>query len=381
YTKGLVIPPENAVWVATSSGDSDAAVGNVYLDAGAPHSLFVVHIEASANRSLALTQSYRIEPSNTGKFTIHVKLGSIRLPESSEWSTCTAKLLCPDQYEKGIASTISTISEQNGIIYSPAADERGLVRSPKQYVSPFIQKIAAVTNSSTKEGTFRIHTAADVEDVRFVAGTTEPYHMAELLQEQRNIRELLQEQNNLIRTQVSQAQEMMRIMNHQPSPQTVTRRYLRMRGTHTPSLTDAPNPGVRRTNSLSEIVDGIRSFELEGYEETEHHTINNSKRPTASLTMSASESNGSTRGAVEALPASSGVSSGTVSGISSLVSRINNIVSTSDEAPKQGGSSKTFSRPPPMPGYHKQPAAISSHKITPTTQKYLESLERRQSSG
>ncbi|KAJ2850875.1 hypothetical protein GGI22_005329 [Coemansia erecta] len=210
--------------------------------------------------------------------------------------------------------------------------------------------------------------------------------MAELLQEQRNIRELLQEQNSLIRTQVSQAQEMMRIMNHQPSPQTVTRRYLRMRGTHTPSLTDAHSASARRANSLSEIVDGIRSFEVEGYEETEHLPPSNFEQPTKSYAMPPKEGKSTTCSAIEA-PAASAVSSGTISaatstGISGLVSRINTIVSTSDAQPKQ--SSTAFARPPPMPGYRKQlnpqPTTQSSCKITPTTQKYLESLERRKSS-
>ncbi|KAJ2092032.1 hypothetical protein IW138_001398 [Coemansia sp. RSA 986] len=377
YTNSLVIPPEHAVWITASNSDPNIPAGNAYLDAGAPHSLLVVQVDASASRSLQRTQTYRVEPSSTGKCTLHIQLGSVQFPESSEWSMCTAKLLHPDQYEKGIVNTLSAIAEKNGIVYSSKPTERGLVYSPKQYVSPFIQKIAAVTHPSADGDAFRIHTASDVKEV----GAAGPWQMAELLEEQRNIRELLQEQNSLMRTQVSQAREMMRIMKRQPSPQTVTRRYLRMKGTHTPSLTDAHNPSIRRTNSLSEIVDGIRSFEVEGYEETEHHLASNPKQPTASFAMPVDADKNSSSSAIEP-PATSAVSSGTISagtstGISSLVSRINNIVSTSDAAPKQ--SSTSFSRPPPMPGYHKQSTTqSSSYKITPTTQKYLESLERRQ---
>ncbi|KAJ2654896.1 hypothetical protein IWW48_005842 [Coemansia sp. RSA 1200] len=261
-----------------------------------------------------------------------------------------------------------------------------LVHSPLEHrVSPFIQKVAVVTRASPGGDSFRLHTALGTKTSEATAEAARPYEIAALLHEQRSIRELLQEQNSLIRTQVSQTQEMMRLMKHQPSPQTVTRRYLRMRGAHTPSLTDAQNSGARRSNSLSDMVDGIRLFEVEGYEETEqNHPIGNSKRP-MSFALPVDTDKSGTGSGIEA-PATSSLSSGTISavtstGISSLVSRINNIVSTSGAAPKQ--TSTSFSRPPPMPGYPKlqtqQSATHGGFKITPTTQKYLESLERRQS--
>ncbi|KAJ2456006.1 hypothetical protein EV183_000349 [Coemansia sp. RSA 2336] len=214
--------------------------------------------------------------------------------------------------------------------------------------------------------------------------------ISELLKEQRHIRALLEEQNNLIRTHVSQTQELVRLAQYQPSPQTVTRRYLRMKGTHTPTITsthrrtsdagraaidtdDSPSThGMRRSNSLTEIVDGIRSFEVEGYEETEHRPLRGQRN---SLTFASPIYTGGNSLALESPSCSESTNAkfSTTSSINSLVTRINRLAGSGSNAAI--ASSKAFERPP-LPAYGRIQAASSSHgsKVTPTTQKYLDSL-------
>ncbi|KAJ1991467.1 40S ribosomal protein S6 [Coemansia umbellata] len=286
-----IAPSEDVAWVASASDDQNA-VARVYLEAGAPQSLVVVHINSAENNLSARMQQYRVEPIKN-ECTLHIQLGSVQFPESSIWSACTAKLLQPEQYDRGILKTLNAIAAKSKMTISLSSTEKEILSSPKQYVSPFIHKIVTVTRENTGNTPSNNRGNSSDSNRLVINGkanngklqdTLEPSQMTELLREQRNIRELLQEQNSLMRTQVSQAQELMRLIKHQPSPQTVTRRYLRMRGTHTPSLADTQKPGtIRRSNSLSEIVDGIRSFEVEGYEEMEHHTGYSHRRPVSFL--------------------------------------------------------------------------------------------------
>ncbi|KAJ2786948.1 40S ribosomal protein S6 [Coemansia interrupta] len=209
--------------------------------------------------------------------------------------------------------------------------------------------------------------------------------MVELLEEQRNIRMLLEEQNSLMKAHMSQTKELMRMAQHQPSPQTITRRYLRMKGTHTPvaastrrpALTDGPigNDAVRRSNSLSEIVEEIRSFEVEGYEEFEQPAGNALRRPLSFATPVCRDSPDSF----------STTSADSSTGISGLVNRINHIVSDSSNGfgGGGGGSQKTISgRPPPIPVTNRMvppaPPLPLGFKVTPTTQKYLDSIGQNQ---
>ncbi|KAJ2790151.1 40S ribosomal protein S6 [Coemansia linderi] len=195
--------------------------------------------------------------------------------------------------------------------------------------------------------------------------------MVELLKEQRNIRTLLEEQNQLMKLQVSQTQELMRMsQKHQPSPQTITRRHLRVKGTFTPSIVGHQPPesssavagplSVRRSNSLSEIVNGIRSFEVEGYEETEHSAGPAYRRPLSFASPLFTESPQSTDSHVSwplpssgaAVVASSTTSSASGSiGISNLVSRIHHIVS---DTAGSNAPPKPFERPP-LPVYSNKP--------------------------
>ncbi|KAJ2584340.1 40S ribosomal protein S6 [Coemansia sp. RSA 1836] len=190
--------------------------------------------------------------------------------------------------------------------------------------------------------------------------------MMELLKEQRNIRTLLEEQNKLMKIHVSQTQELMRMSQHQPSPQTITRRHLRVKGTYTPTLIGHQLPGssnavaeplgVRRSNSLSEIVDGIRSFEVEGYEETEHSARPAYRRPlsfASPLTIDSPQSTGNhINQSVSSEPAAAASASASGSiGISNLVSRINHIVK---DTAGSSAAAKPFARPP-LPAYSSKP--------------------------
>ncbi|KAJ2866947.1 hypothetical protein FB639_004984, partial [Coemansia asiatica] len=231
-------------------------------------------------------------------------------------------------------------------------------------------------------------------------------HMKELLEEQRSIRRLLEEQNSLMRTHVSQTQELMRLAQHQHSPQTITRRYLRMKGTHTPITSgnrrsqpigtaietdnESNAAAVRRSSSLSEIVGDIRSFEVEGYEETEHVAGNTYRRPLSFATplcantskISPVESTGLLslvhNGKTDATSGASRIVSSSSNGITGLVSRINNLVSESKEG-SAGNRQKSNERPPIMPAATKPPPGFAMPrrlKVTPTTQKYLDSLNQ-----
>ncbi|KAI9503001.1 hypothetical protein GGI25_003451 [Coemansia spiralis] len=399
-----IAPSEDVAWVASASDDQNA-VARVYLEAGAPQSLVVVHINSAENNLSARMQQYRVEPIKN-ECTLHIQLGSVQFPESSIWSACTAKLLQPEQYDRGILKTLNAIAAKSKMTISLSSTEKEILSSPKQYVSPFIHKIVTVTRENTGNTPSNNRGNSSDSNRLVINGkanngklqdTLEPSQMTELLREQRNIRELLQEQNSLMRTQVSQAQELMRLIKHQPSPQTVTRRYLRMRGTHTPSLADTQKPGtIRRSNSLSEIVDGIRSFEVEGYEEMEHHTGYSHRRPVSFLSpVCVDNSNNPTTQVLEVLTTTASsaslggsVSATTSSGISNLVSRINNIVNNNSKTAAPTSKPASFSRPP-IPAYHRTQNQIAStasngavivqnsYKITPTTQKYLDSLERQ----
>ncbi|KAJ2543951.1 40S ribosomal protein S6 [Coemansia sp. RSA 1853] len=204
---------------------------------------------------------------------------------SSNPATNTAMFVSVAQYGQGALRIIHNVADQHRVEICDGATTIATPRVQKCQPSPFLDKIVASTRALVSpqiQQTTVLHSPV-------VRPSSEGNGIVELLKEQRHIRSLLEEQNNLLKTHVSQTQELVRMARHQPSPQTVTRRYLRMKGTHTPTLTNVhrrtsdagraivdsaestSTQNMRRSTSLSEIVDGIRSFEVEGYEETEHH--------------------------------------------------------------------------------------------------------------
>ncbi|KAJ2442010.1 hypothetical protein GGF42_007105 [Coemansia sp. RSA 2424] len=414
YEHGLgpFTPPAHAIWSASDPRDQNAIL-DAFVAAGAPWSLHVAQISPADDYRSARIQHSRVSPIE-GEYKVLVRLASAQLAASSTRSAITARLLPPAQHNSQAPRMLSAITASTGTLLTEKVGDRAVALSALAR-SPLLQNIAASTLALTGR-TPPAHTAAASERRSLVASAgprqvvarhptyqsavstaSRPSddHMVELLKEQRNIRTLLEEQNKLMKIHVSQTQELMRMSQHQPSPQTITRRHLRVKGTYTPTLIGHQLPalsnavaeplGVRRSNSLSEIVDGIRSFEVEGYEETEHSARPAYRRPlsfASPLTIDSPQSTGnhvSQPVSSESAAAASASGSGSI-GISNLVSRINHIVK---DTAGSSAAAKPFARPP-LPAYSNKPLLPLSRdlghgsKITPTTQKYLDSLNQQQ---
>ncbi|KAJ2702405.1 hypothetical protein H4218_000885 [Coemansia sp. IMI 209128] len=417
YEHGLgpLAPPVTAVWSASDPSDQSAIL-DAFVAAGAPWSLHVTQVCPTDDYRSARVQHSRVSPID-GKYKILVRLASAQLAVSSGRSTITARLLPPAQHNSLAPRMLAALTSNAGIMLTEQASDRAVVSSALMR-SPLLQNTAA--SSLALANRTPLNVAAS--DRKALVASTGPRqgaaarlpvyqsavsapsrpgddHMVELLKEQRNIRTLLEEQNQLMKLQVSQTQELMRIsQKHQPSPQTITRRHLRVKGTFTPSIVGHQPPesssavagplSVRRSNSLSEIVNGIRSFEVEGYEETEHSAGPAYRRPLSFASPLFTESPQSTDSHVSLPLPSSGaavVASSTTSsasgsiGISNLVSRIHHIVS---DTARSNASPKPFERPP-LPVYSNKPPLPGrdlghGSKVTPTTQKYLDSLSQQQ---
>ncbi|KAJ2708819.1 hypothetical protein H4R19_004559 [Coemansia spiralis] len=390
-----LLPTERAAWVVSEPGGSDDAVRQAYICAGLPRSLHVALVIPDNGCRSALVRHCTVAP-GAGEFDIRVLLASVELKVPAGPDTRVARLAPAAEYSFAAAEAIrSTVAQYRIAVVDRPRDRTR--QTPKCQPSPLLEKLVASARALTSP----VHGHPAAERARSGTVTRQPptapapagdatsnNHMVELLSEQRQIRALLEEQNKLIKTQVSQAQEMMRLAQHQPSPQTVTRRYLRMRGTHTPSLAGAPvraledsgtrssvGQTIRRSNSLSEIVDGIRSFEVEGYEETEQRAGPGARRPLSFVSplgaggMSLIEESPS-----QPRAAATG-SLGASSGISTLVTRINRLVSNGPATAAAPAAPGAFGRPP-LPAYGRPPVPGHSQrvKITPTTQKYLDAL-------
>ncbi|KAJ2799286.1 hypothetical protein H4R20_004501 [Coemansia guatemalensis] len=406
---GPLLPPAHAVWVAGNSEGDEASIQSAYLDSGMPMSLHIALVYPDDGYRSARVRHFSAVHAAGGPI-VYIRLASAELVASSSASAVVTRFTPLDQYSRDITRAIYAAASQHQI--SIADRFEGAAASPLQEhkPSPLLEKIVASTKSLVSQSPSHIQPArAQNPDIMpamqtKVCAAGAPClsasrsddnignsDISELLKEQRQIRALLEEQNNLIKSHVSQTQELIRMSRHQPSPQTVTRRYLRMRGTHTPSLLgiqrrtsdagDAATAGttpeshsMRRSNSLSEIVDGIRSFEVEGYEETEHHVGRGyQRRLSFTLPTNAGAADLTLESPLQAPSAASGSLSAS-SGITSLVTRINRIVS--DGTDMVPAASNTFKRPP-LPAYGRAQGRSHTydHKITPTTQKYLDSLE------
>ncbi|KAJ2740597.1 40S ribosomal protein S6, partial [Coemansia sp. BCRC 34301] len=322
-----------------------------------PWSLHVAQISSADDYQTAQIQHIRASPIE-GEYKILVRLGAAQLSASSNRSTVAVRLLPLAQHNSQAPRMLATITASAGTLLTEQVGDRSVALSALA-CSPLLQNIAASTLALTERKSLVPSTGSHPRALGYPGDD----HMAELLKEQRNIRALLEEQNQLMKVHVSQTQELMRMTRHQPSPQTITRRHLRVKGTYTPTLLGHQPPttstavagplSARRSNSLSEIVDGIRSFEVEGYEETEH-----SARPANQFATTSASSSGSI-------------------GISNLVSRIHHIV---NDTAGSGTAAKPFARPP-LPAYSNKPTLnrdlVHVSKITPTTQKYLDSLNQQ----
>ncbi|KAJ2060608.1 hypothetical protein GGI17_003646 [Coemansia sp. S146] len=415
YEHGLgpLAPPAHAIWSASDPRDQNAII-DAFAAAGAPWSLHVAQVCSTDDYQSARVQHSRLSPID-GDYKVLVRLASAQLAVSSSRSTITARLLPPAQHNSQAPRMLAALTSSFGIILAEQASDRAI--APTALVrSPLLQNIAASSlalangtplNLATSERKSLIASTGPRRDVvaglhayqsiDSVASRPGDDHMVELLKEQRNIRTLLEEQNQLMKLHVSQTQELMRMRQHQPSPQTITRRHLRVKGTYTPTMIDHQPPasstavtgplGVRRSNSLSEIVNGIRSFEVEGYEETEHSAGPAYRRPLSFASPLFTESPQSidshaslplpSSGAAAAT-ATSASASGSI-GISNLVSRIHHIVK---DTAGSTAPSKPFERPP-LPVYSSKPPLPGrdigyGSKVTPTTQKYLDSLNQQQ---
>ncbi|KAJ2811946.1 40S ribosomal protein S6 [Coemansia furcata] len=411
YEHGLgpLTPPIHAVWSASDPRDQNSIL-DAFVAAGAPWSLHIAQVCPTDDYRSARVEHSRLSPID-GEYKILVRLASAQLAVSSSRSTITARLLPPAQHNSQAPRMLAAIASSVGIILAAQVSDRppapsALARSPLlQNIAASSLALASRTPLSTTMSERKLmvvstgprHGGSSAYQ-SIVSAATRPgdHHMVELLKEQRNIRTLLEEQNQLMKIHVSQTQELMRMSQHQPSPQTITRRHLRVKGTYTPSMMGNQPPasntavtgplGVRRSNSLSEIVDGIRSFEVEGYEETEHSAGPAYRRPLSFASPLFTESPQSTDSHVSLPVSSSGAAVVTTSsasasgsiGISNLVSRIHHIVKDT------AGSSappKPFERPP-LPVYSSKPP-LPAHdlghgsKVTPTTQKYLDTLNQQ----
>ncbi|KAI9477455.1 hypothetical protein BX667DRAFT_496661 [Coemansia mojavensis] len=383
-----LLPPERTVWVCLDSSNDETAIATAYIDAGLPRSLHIAQITPENNYRSALVQHCLVAPL-AGTTSISVRVASTELAPSA---ASTAKFISATRYGNGVLGILHTIASQHRIEIWDTANVEATPVVPRSQPSPLLEKIVASTqalvtpasrslskDATPKQPTSRnTHKEATNSDI------------SELLKEQRHIRTLLEEQNNLIKAHVSQTQELVRLAQYQPSPQTVTRRYLRMKGTHTPTITsthrrtsDAGRAAIstedgfsthsmRRSNSLTEIVDGIRSFEVEGYEETEHRPLHAKRN---SLTFASPIYAGGNSLTLESPSYSESTDAkfSTTSSINNLVTRINRLSGSSSKATI--AQSRAFERPP-LPAYGRIQAPSSSHgsKVTPTTQKYLDSL-------
>ncbi|KAJ2492069.1 hypothetical protein IWW37_001783 [Coemansia sp. RSA 2050] len=415
YEHGLgpLAPLVTAIWSASDPSDQNAIL-DAYVAAGAPWSLHVTQIGPTDDYRSARVQHSRVSPIDN-EYKIFVRLASAQLAIASGRSTITARLLQPAQHNSQAPRMLSTLTSSAGIKLTEQASSRAAASSAL-IRSPLLQNIAASSLALASRTPLNV-SANDRKAVAASTGhrqsavarlpvyqnaasaTSRPGddHMAELLKEQRNIRTLLEEQNQLMKLHVSQTQELMRMsQQHQPSPQTITRRHLRVKGTYTPTITGhqpqisstamAGPLSVRRSNSLSEIVNGIRSFEVEGYEETEHSAGPVYRRPLSFASPLFTESPQSTDShASPPLPSSGAAvvtsttssASGSI-GISNLVSRIHHIVS---DTARPNAPPKPFERPP-LPMYSSKPPLPGrdlgyGSKVTPTTQKYLDSLNQQ----
>ncbi|KAJ2021112.1 hypothetical protein H4S03_007549 [Coemansia sp. S3946] len=416
YEHGLgpLALPAHAIWSASDQRDQNAII-DAFAAAGAPWSLHVAQICPTDGYQSARIQHSRVSPV-ASEYKVLVRLASAQLAVSSSRSTITARLLPPPHHNSQAPRMLATITSRAGIILDEQVSDRAM--APSALVrSPLLQNIAASSlalangtplNLAASEhkslvastGPRRGVVAGQPAYQSIISSNGRPGddHMVELLKEQRNIRTLLEEQNQLMKLHVSQTQELMRMRQHQPSPQTITRRHLRVKGTFTPTMIDHQPPasstavtgpsGVRRSNSLSEIVNGIRSFEMEGYEETEHSAGPAHRRPLSFASPLFTESPQSTDSHVSLpLPSSGAVvttsttssASGSI-GISNLVSRIHHIVK---DTAGSNAQSKPFERPP-LPVYNNIKPPLPGRdlgygsKVTPTTQKYLDSLNQQQ---
>ncbi|KAJ2830557.1 40S ribosomal protein S6 [Coemansia erecta] len=358
-----------------------------------PRSLHIAQVVVEDDGRSALVRNSLVAPL-AGTFSVNVRLASADIAASSSPATSTAKFMPVAQYGHGALGIIHDVAVQHRIEICDAASTMATPRMPTCQPSPLLEKIVASTHALVSPP-LPPKTAASISSrspvVRSNSDNAGNSGIAELLQEQRHIRTLLEEQNNLIKTHVSQTQELVQIARYQPSPQTVTRRYLRMKGTHTPTLANThrrtsdggramidtaestSKQGMRRSNSLSEIVDGIRSFEVEGYEETEHHP----RHGFQPHSFASSHDMGSNALAIESPTQTQSTTAGlsqTSSSINNLVSRINRLAGDG-----RGGTApvprSAFERPP-LPAYSQTQERDYSHgyKVTPTTQKYLDSL-------
>ncbi|KAJ1734298.1 hypothetical protein LPJ61_001145 [Coemansia biformis] len=363
HERALLLPTERAIWAVPGSGGGEDVVRRAYIDTGMPRSLHIAQVIPDDGCRSALVRHCVVAPV-AGEFRVHVRLASVELPAVDSAAASTARLVPVAKYGRAAAEAIRAGAGQHRVAVDDQARDRAQQPLPKAFAP---------------------------------GGDTVPSsHMAELLTEQRQIRALLEEQNSLIKTQVSQAQEMMRLAaRQQPSPQTVTRRYLRMRGTHTPTLTGvqhralgvdgarsttalAAGQSMRRSNSLSEIVDGIRSFDVEGYEETEQYVDHGRRGPLSfAPPLGAGGALLIEEGPSQPRATSAG-SLGASSGIPTLVTRINRLVSAGSGTAAAATAPGAFERPP-VPAYGRPPVPSHAHehKITPTTQKYLDALGGR----
>ncbi|KAJ1885596.1 hypothetical protein LPJ66_010040, partial [Kickxella alabastrina] len=294
---GPLTPPADSIWVDAGAHNPNQTIGDAFVNAGAPWSLRVVQVSPTDSHRSATLRHNTMTPVS-GEYNITVHLAPMELAGTSHWTTSTVKLMSASQCGNSVYEAIREIARRSGVSVVERNSSRILepARRPlsRQYESPMPTNIPETTQAlvcTTPKYPARASLSSISAANSYSHGdgmTSESSQMSELLNEQRNIRALLEEQNGLMKVHVSQTQELMRLA-HQPSPQTVTRRYLRMKGTHTPvaaggrklrpAITeiseDGTNPrGLRRSNSLSEIVEGIQSFEVEGYEETEHVTFN-----------------------------------------------------------------------------------------------------------
>ncbi|KAJ2617795.1 hypothetical protein H4S08_000175 [Coemansia sp. RSA 1365] len=409
YDCGPLLPPAHAVWVAGNPETDETPIQSAYVDSGMPISLHIALVYPEDSYQSARVRHFSVA-SAKGEPAIYVRLAAAELVSSSDISTIVARFTSLDQCNQDLTRALYAAASQNRMSIADQF-ERALASPPQKHKSsPLLEKIVSSTKAIVTQSprhtlpararspdmvpTLQTKVGASSTPCLPAArsdGNTENSDIAELLKEQRQIRMLLEQQNSLIKSHVSQTQELIRMTKHQSSPQTITRRYLRMKGTHTPSLlgiqrrtsdtrdmaTTGETPethSMRRSNSLSEIVDGIRSFEVEGYEETEHHVGHGYQRR---LSFTSPMNVGSTESTLESPSQAPSVASGSLSsssGITSLVTRINRIVSNSTNmAP---AASNAFERPP-VPAYSRvQGRSLTyDHKITPTTQKYLDTLE------
>ncbi|ORX73670.1 hypothetical protein DL89DRAFT_263699 [Linderina pennispora] len=303
-------------WALSGSGnDAYRPVRDAYLELGAPESLHVVWIRPSQDWTSALVrhkQVRRVGPQSR----LSARLASVQAHLSQQASCWRSDFSVPDARNTDVIGALRRACLQFGM---PVSGSTSTV-PPAALASPTYSNTEPITEPETS--------ASSLDD---------------LLEEQRHIRSLLEEQNRLIKAHVSQTREIIHYVKSKPPTQPLTRRYLRMKGA--PSHSGAnlltrdtdiePSPDdTQRSNSLSELVSGIRLFDVEGYEETEH-IPRRTPSPSASMTSVVSSSR-----------------------ITSLVSCINDAVSDSSG----NGRLPKYTRPPlPPPSRRQHPAGSGSN--------------------